>query len=830
MGLLSRLGGRGKALTGTPALLEVLNNRQANTMIPLGGTNLNLERINSVYVATQNASYGWIYRTQPAVRRTIDYQAGNVAQLGLKLYERVDDDDRKQVGDHPAAQTLRRPNPQTPGKKFIRGFVTDFLAYDNAYALKFRLPNGKRWLYGLSPAMVGIVGQSHFSVDAYRIWRMDGSYFDVRPEDMLHWRGENPEDPRRGESKLETLREELAADAAARQANTELHRSGLALPGWIERPIEAPEWTEEARKRFEEDFANRAKGGKRKSPVLEEGMVFKQGGVTPEDAELLAARTWTNEQVASLYGMNHVPPESDEERRQFYRDVLPDITGLLADFLGLSILEQEYGLADHYFEFSLDEKLMGEDRLKALTSAAGAPIFTRNEARAMANLPAKEGGDELITPLNVTEGGKPSTGVMPPQDPNKPDQDGSHRSGEADEPARAGRQSLNGHVKAPLIPRRRLASLRRDRWAGEYQGVLDRHFDRQQRAMKSKKASKAITDDRWNTELGNDLNDVAQRQFEAEGKHVAFRLASTFDPDYGENWLKSKSLGSAQDINRITQEQADELGLDKAFDQGATRAAAAGMAYATDIAAFSTKVATEQAPGEPTVTIDGGECDICAPFQGSWPVSQLEQWPSYHPSCGCVADVEGGVVKALPAETKEQPITVNNHPPNVYLQVAEGAFKSETTVEPNPPANIKVTTPDVKVEPAVVNFAEGAISAPVHVEAAPPADVRTVFDKGAIHVENPVNVEAAPPADIRFVEGAIQANIEAPNVNVAPAEAPNVNVEVKGGKTKRTVTFSDGHTAEIEDKSSTSRTVKFSDGRTAEINESDEDDQRPSED
>ena len=45
----------------------------------------------------------------------------------------------------------------------------------------------------------------------------------------------------------------------------------------------------------------------------------------------------------------------------------------------------------------------------------------------MLNLPAVPDGDELVTPLNVIVGGKPSPQIMPIQDPNKPSQDGDHR-------------------------------------------------------------------------------------------------------------------------------------------------------------------------------------------------------------------------------------------------------------------------------------------------------------------------------------------------------------------------------------------------------------------
>ena len=70
------------------------------------------------------------------------------------------------------------------------------------------------------------------------------------------------------------------------------------------------------------------------------------------------------------------------------------------------------------FEFDLNEKLRGEPeaRFAAITSAVGRPWLTANEARAMENRPPVDGGDELVTPLNVLVGDnpRPAPNVMPP--------------------------------------------------------------------------------------------------------------------------------------------------------------------------------------------------------------------------------------------------------------------------------------------------------------------------------------------------------------------------------------------------------------------------------
>jgi hypothetical protein len=98
-------------------------------------------------------------------------------------------------------------------------------------------------------------------------------------------------------------------------------------------------------------------------------------------------------------------------------------------------------------------------------------------------LPPVEGGDEPITPLNVIAGDnpKPSPQIMPIQDPNKPEQDGS---GSNEEKA----------IEPELI-----------------EAVLTSLFERQRKAKKSSGNWK-----RWDRELTKDLATVGFDDEDAE--------------------------------------------------------------------------------------------------------------------------------------------------------------------------------------------------------------------------------------------------------------------------------------------------------------------------
>jgi hypothetical protein len=63
-----------------------------------------------------------------------------------------------------------------------------------------------------------------------------------------------------------------------------------------------------------------------------------------------------------------------------------------------------------FVEFNVASKLRlaFEDQARIFQTLTGGPTMTRAEARRRLNLPYIEGTDELIVPMNVTEGGQAS--------------------------------------------------------------------------------------------------------------------------------------------------------------------------------------------------------------------------------------------------------------------------------------------------------------------------------------------------------------------------------------------------------------------------------------
>lgn len=366
-------------------------------------------------------TYEALWRTQPAVRTVTSFLARNIAQLGLHVFERVSDTDRERLTDHPLAQVIKRPNPYTTRYRLLEALVSDLAIFDNALWVKVQTSSA-RGLARIPPQRVTPVGTNPFTPSAYKIHGDTGERI-LQPEQVVHFRGYNAIDARWGCSPLESLRRILAEEASAAEYRDGLWRSGARISGVIERPVDAPQWSERARSRFRTGWESAYAGDGHRvggTAILEDGMTFKEAGQTAKDAQYIEARKLTREEVAAAY---HIPlplvgildhatfSNIKEQHKQLYQDTLGPWLMMMQEEIELQLLP-DFGPADRvYVEFNMAEKLKGsfEEQADAFQKATGRPWMTADEARARQNLPSLGGdAEKLITPLNVALDGVPS--------------------------------------------------------------------------------------------------------------------------------------------------------------------------------------------------------------------------------------------------------------------------------------------------------------------------------------------------------------------------------------------------------------------------------------
>lgn len=383
--------------------------------------------------STYAADYAEIWKTQESVRTVVSFLARNVAQIGLHFYERVGDTDRQRLHDHPIAALLRRPNGFTSRYRFINALIHDFCIYDNAYWLKTN-DNGAVGLVRIPPTRITPHGDDWLTPSAFKVSGTAGTQ--IYPADQIvYFRGYSVEQDA-GVSPLESLRRSLREEWSSSEMREQIMRNGARMSGYLERPADAPAWSETARDRFRRQWQSQYSGngpGAGGTPILEDGMRFTAVSQTAKDLQYIEGRKLTREEVAAAY---FVPPPMvgilenatfsniTEQHKMLYTDTLGPILTMVQEEIELQLIPDFEPAPDRFYvEFNLREKLTGsfEERAAAIASAVGGPTMTVNEARALDNRPPVDGGDNMIVPLNVTQNGSqtpipaaPPADQMPP--------------------------------------------------------------------------------------------------------------------------------------------------------------------------------------------------------------------------------------------------------------------------------------------------------------------------------------------------------------------------------------------------------------------------------
>lgn len=387
----------------------------------------------------QYRSYEHMWKTQPALRTVVEFLARNIAELGLDVFERNSDTDRKKVKEHPLSKMLDNPWPGSKWTKYrlVNWTVQEYLIFNSAVWLKGVADDGSRGVLPVPRRYIEPRGENFFFPDYYRLTGTKG-HRDLDPDEVVHFYGYNPDDPKDGWSPVETLRQLLAEEYASGKYRELMWKNGARISGYISRPEKAPRWSDTARNRFKADWSaystDMQAGG---TPVLEDGMTWNAGGITPKDAQYIEARQLTREEVCVAYHINPammglVKGQQSGNMPELHQMLYADTLGPLLEMLQQDIERQllpdldPAGASKIYVEFNLRKKMQGsfEAQAAAISASVGGPWMTRNEGRALYNLPDLDEAEDLIVPMNVTEGGLASPRDTAPDNPSNRESNG----------------------------------------------------------------------------------------------------------------------------------------------------------------------------------------------------------------------------------------------------------------------------------------------------------------------------------------------------------------------------------------------------------------------
>lgn len=495
-----------------------------------------------------------LYASQANVQAVVSFLADSVSQLPLKVYIRDGESSRRRDRTSDAARTLWRPNADQTEFEFINALMIEYFLngavtvwhlpdpdYESGHQLRV-IP--RAWItnsdYDTAYSLSSITVKSVGNAPAVKIPATDFIFFKYYA----------PGNPGGFISPVSSLKQILSEQIQADKFRSQIWRSSGRFNAYITRPKDVSPWDDETKKKWIQAFREGwgpGGGSAGKIPLLEDGMEIKPYQFNAKEAQYAETKQLSREDVAAAYHVNpsliwHTNTQTfasaKDNARALYSDCLGPTLQMLQQRINTFLLPMLGAVPNTYVEFDLTEKLKGsfEERASILQSAVGGPYMTRNEARADSNLPPVDGGDELIVPMNVNNG--------------------------IDNPAVA----ENDSPKMRYISKKSVESVhikgKADDEESEALGdVIEKFFKRQAKSILPKIGAKKEwwDEDRWNSELSEDIDPVIFEIASKHGTEIAKELGTEYYSDKTVNYLKALAEGRAKAINAATKKKLDEV-------------------------------------------------------------------------------------------------------------------------------------------------------------------------------------------------------------------------------------------------------------------------------
>lgn len=495
-----------------------------------------------------NLSARKLYNTQDNLSAVVNFLSNSIAQLPLKVYTRSGENNRRRDRNSPAALLLWRPNGDQTEYEFIRALAIEYFVFGCVYVWVLPdadSPSGMQMRIIPTEWVSSVSKSNSYAPDKLTVVSNGGSAIEIPRSEFVRFCTYSPGNPGGYVSPISALRQTLEEQIQAGRFRRDLWKSSGRLNAQIVRPKDVQPWNDETKKAWIEAFreawgAGGANAGK--IPLMEDGMEIKPFSTSFKEQQWAESIKLSREAVAAAYGINpslvwhsdtQTYASSKDNARALYAECLGPVLQMLQQRINSFLLPMIGAGPETYVEFDLTEKLKGsfEERASILQASVGGPWMTRNEARADNNLPPVDGGDELITPMNVVIGGQAS-----PQDTHMGQSNAAVRfKGKADVKVAASDEECESVEK-----------------------TLRKFFRRQAASVLPKLGAKSASwwdAERWDKELAKDLEPILSRIAATHGAAIAKLLGTEYIAEWAVNYLKKIILSQAQKINKATYEK-----------------------------------------------------------------------------------------------------------------------------------------------------------------------------------------------------------------------------------------------------------------------------------
>lgn len=334
-----------------------------------------------------------------AVYACVSAISETIATLPLTLYKRTGDDGREKAKDHPLYKVLHdSPNPNQTALEFREQMQASVLLRGNAYAEIVRGYDGQvRELIPLQTDRVNVLVLENGRL-GYDYTDKKGVVRRLLQDEVFHLRHRS-DNGAVGVSPITAAREVIELALAERDHGNSTFKNGTKLSGILKFPQKLKN---DQRNTIATSWASQYSGGPNagKTAILEEGVEYQSVSMTLEDAEWIASRQFSVEEVCRLF---RVPPtivgdlrhgnysNSVEMARQFVVLALRRHLTMWEQAIGRCLLT-EAGRRVYFAEHGVEGLLRGDslNRAQFYQRALEDGWMGADEVRRLENLPKRD--------------------------------------------------------------------------------------------------------------------------------------------------------------------------------------------------------------------------------------------------------------------------------------------------------------------------------------------------------------------------------------------------------------------------------------------------------
>jgi HK97 family phage portal protein len=352
------------------------------------------------------------------VYAAVNVIASSISTMPCHVYRRLDRG-RERATDTWQYRLLHDgPNPEMAPGQFVETLIVHLLLWGNCYLEKVKgsFAGAPRVveLWPINPMLVKVRRRVPSDIGAVGQQKVGEKVFEVQgnselfgEDKILHIPGPGY-DGLVGLSPIAKARQEIGSALSRQRFQGSFYDRGGLLSGVIERPAEAPKWSQEAKERFRASWEARyaGHGSAGKSPVLEDGMKYHEFGMPLRDQQFIEQGQFTTTQIATLFNMpaskiNGATGDSltygtrEQDAIDFVTFTLMPWTTRIAQ--GLWRDNELFPSRTFYPDFVPEGLLKGDAAARGsfYKTMADLHVLTPNDIAEMEDRPVRQGGDDF---------------------------------------------------------------------------------------------------------------------------------------------------------------------------------------------------------------------------------------------------------------------------------------------------------------------------------------------------------------------------------------------------------------------------------------------------